>query len=111
MPSDPLEIIITLADGKPYECGNRGAEFDISDFEPEGNRHFARFNVHIKDRTRYILPDVKALLYKNHGNQTLARCKFDLSSKVDEPTVEVRYDKDSRQFFTYGLWPKDKRPE
>lgn len=111
MPGDPLEITITLADGKPYACGSRGAEIDISDFEPEGNRHLARFDIHIKDRTRHILPDAKALLYKNRGNQTLSRCKFVLSSKVDEPTVSIRYDGSARRFFADGLWPREKRPE
>ena len=109
IPSDPLEITITLADGKPYECGSKGAEIDISDFTLQGNRHVGRFDIHIKDRTRHILPDAKALLYKNHGNQTLSRCKFDLSSKVDKPTVSIRYDRDSRKFFASGLWPVDRR--
>lgn len=111
MVGDPLEIIITLADGKPYACGSRGAEIDISDFTPKGNRHFARFDVHIKDKARHVVPDVKALLYKNHGNQTLSRCKFVLSSKVDEPTVSIRYDGSARRFFADALWPREKRPE
>jgi len=103
---DPLQISITLADGRSYVFGSEEGEISIPSFAPKGNRSIGRFGVHIKDRTRHFIPGAHALLHRDHGNQSLVRCKFTLSSDVTDPTVFVEYNEGARKFFSYGLWPK-----
>lgn len=62
LPGDPLEVKITLSNGKTYTCGSEAAEFDISGFEPEGLKKFSRFRVHIKDITRHLTPSAQSFI-------------------------------------------------